>query len=272
MDYKNGTALVTGASGKGIGWETALALREAGFRVWATARKDEDMARLRAEGFDSVRLDLAYDASMIAAVETVGTLDLLVNNAGMALMGPTEELDPAALRAQFETNVFGPVRLAGLVLPGMRAAGKGRIVNVSSLYGEVTMPLGGAYNASKFALEAFSDVLRMEVRPFGIQVVIVQPSAVRTAFQDIADASLKTPSGSPYSDMAARVAEMMKGSYTEKSGAILPAEVAKAIVRAATDPRPRIRYRVGRPSRLLGTLRPFVPDRVWDALMAKSIA
>ena len=263
------TALVTGASGEGIGRCAARSLRAAGFRVWAGARRPEAMEELRAEGFDVVALEMTDEASIARAVETVGPVDVLVNNAAYALLGPVEELDLDAFRREMETNLFGLVRLTQLVLPGMRERGAGRIVNVGSMGGELTIPVGGAYHASKYALEAITDALRVEVRPFGVRVSLVQPGAVRTAFGDVADASL-VPDGSPYREMIEGYARIVQETYREDlRGAIGPERIGRAILHAAISPRPRTRYRVGLQANVLVRLRHLVPDPLCDAAMRK---
>ena len=179
--------LITGCS-SGIGQAAARRLNRAGHVVYASARRPETLAGLATEGCRTLPLDVTDEDSMVAAVGRVeqeqGRLDVLVNNAGYGLYGPVEQLEPAELRRQFETNVFGLVRLCQLVLPGMRARRSGRIVNVSSMGGRTTLPGGGAYHGSKYAVEAISDVLRLEVRRFGIDVVLIEPGVVRTPWSE----------------------------------------------------------------------------------------
>ena len=167
-------ALVTGCS-SGIGQATAAALNQAGFTVWASARRTETLTGLVEAGCRAIQLDVDDEASMVAAIERIGPIDVLVNNAGYGLYGPVEQVGLTEIRRQFETNVFGLVRLTQLVLPGMRARRCGRILNVSSMGGRTTLPGGGFYHASKYAVEAISDALRIEVRPFGVQVVLIEP-------------------------------------------------------------------------------------------------
>lgn len=266
-------ALVTGASGEGIGRHSARALRAAGFRVFAGARRPEAMDELRAEGFEPVRLDMTDADSLEEAVRTVGRVDVLVNNAAYALLGPVEELNMDAFRREMETNVFGLIRLTQLVLPGMRERGGGRIVNVGSMGGELTIPVGGAYHASKYALEALSDALRVETRGFGVRVSLIQPGAVRTAFGDVADGFLKPQAEGPYRRMIEAYARIVQETYRENlRGAIPPEKVARAILHAATAARPKTRYRVGLQANVLIRLRHLVPDPLWDAAMRKLMA
>ena len=259
-------ALVTGCS-TGIGRATALQLQRAGTTTVATARSVSSLDELAAAGCTVLPLDVTDDDSRRACVAAVqarhGQVDVLVNNAGYAEMGPVEQVPLDAWRRQLETNVVGPVALTQLVLPGMRAAGRGRIVNVSSMGGEITFPGGGAYHASKYALEALSDALRVEVRPFGISVVLVQPGPVATAFGDNA-ADLTVYDRGPYGGLARALDKAIR-EQTPKGTS--PDAVARVVVRAATGPRPRARYRVGAVSRGLVLGRRVVPDRAWDALM-----
>src|SRR5690242_15931667 len=182
------SVLVTGCS-SGIGLATARLLKARDWQVVASARRPEDVARLKAEGFAAVRLDVSDTASLKRALEEVhaltgGRLEALVNNAGVAMPGAVEDLTPEVLREQFDTNFFGLVELTRLVLPGMRREGRGRIVMVSSILGRVAMPWRGAYNASKFALEGITDTLRLELRGSGIHVSLVNPGPVKSRFRD----------------------------------------------------------------------------------------
>lgn len=268
-------ALVTGAS-SGIGRATAIALQDAGYRTVATARRLDRVADLAARGMHTLALDVRDDSSMRQAVARLAdeglTPDLLVNNAGYGQNGPVEELPMEAIRAQFETNVFGLVRLTQLVLPLMRQEGRGRIINVSSAGGEFTAPGAGAYHASKYAVEAFTEALRMEVARFGIRVVSIQPGGVRTEFvQASATHRLTLPPDSPYRHFVERMEEATARMFASNSawGILTPDAVAAAIVRAATERRPRARYKVGMAARLLPLLRRTLPVRLWDAMWAR---
>lgn len=275
MSSPRKVALVTGASG-GIGRATALALANAGFATYATARRPEAVADLRARGLATLRLDVTDETSMaeaIAAIEAKdGAVDLLVNNAGYALMGPLEEIALDDVRRQFETNVFGLLRLTQLVLPAMRRAGRGRIVNLSSVGGLFTAPGAGAYHMTKYAVESLSDALRSEVRGFGIQVVLIEPSGVRTAFNDKLVATLPdTGEDGPYAAFKRNlVAGAQRLSDAPVPGLVVsPEQVARVIVAAAEADRPRTRYKVGAIAHLLPALRRRLPDRAWDAMMAR---
>jgi len=273
----NRSVLVTGCS-SGIGRAVALRLRRGRWEVWASARRLEDLGELASAGCRTLALDVTDEASMEAAVaaveETHGSVGALVNNAGYSQSGALETLPLDSVRRQFETNVFGVLRLAQLVLPGMRRAGRGRIVNVSSMGGRFTLPGGGAYHATKHALESLSDALRVEVRGFGVQVVVVQPGLIRTGFADTAERSLGAAEDreeGPYAAFNRSVAEITRDAYESGTMARLggePDDVARVIERALEARRPRARYRVTPSARLLLTLRAVLPDRFWDAFVA----
>jgi NADP-dependent 3-hydroxy acid dehydrogenase YdfG len=263
--------LVTGCS-TGIGRATAIALTEAGFTVYATARRPETLVDLAETGIRALALDVTDEESMATAVATVEAehryISVLVNNAGYALQGPIEDTSMQAVRAQFETNVFGLVRLTQLVLPGMRHARHGRIINIGSMGGRFTFPGGGYYHASKHAVEAISDALRLEVAPFGVQVSLVQPGPVTSAFVDSAVETLDVTTG-PYAgfreELAARYREAYDGSSSNLE--VTPERVAEVIVSAATASRPRARYAVGAVAKALITSRRLLPDIAWDRAM-----
>jgi len=269
-------ALITGTS-SGIGRAAALALKAAGFMTIATARRVADIEELKAKGCDTVQLDVTDDASMQNAVRTVesahGRLDVLVNNAGYGQYGPVEEVPMDAVRRQFEVNVFGLVRMCQLVLPGMRRAGRGRIINVSSVAGEITQPGAGFYHATKHAVEAINETLRMEASTFGIDVVDVQPGPVATRFAEAAISTIPdTGADSPYrvfkQNLAETTREMLRFGRT---GVLTAREVAEVIVEAATSPKPDTRYHVGAPSKLMSVLHGLMPDRIWDAAVSRMV-
>ena len=267
-------ALVTGCS-SGIGRASALALLGKGFVVYATARRPETLDDLAARGCRTLALDVTSEESMVAAVSAVeaehGHVEVLVNNAGYALQGTVEECSLDAVRAQFETNVFGLVRLCQLVLPGMRAAGSGRIINVGSMGGRFTFPGGGFYHASKHAVEAISDALRLELAPFGVRVSLVQPGPVVSSFVDAAVDSVDVTEG-PYAqfnqDLVDRYRQAYDGSASNLE--ISPGKVADVIATAATAARPRSRYAVGAMAKSLITTRRLLPDVAWDAVVRQT--
>ncbi len=244
--------------------------------MYATARRLDSISRLADAGCHLLELDVTNDASMRRAVAEVesreGAVGVLVNNAGYSLSGAVESVSLENARRQFETNVFGLARLSQLVLPGMRAQGWGRIVNVSSMGGKLTFPGGGWYHASKHALEALSDALRFEVRGFGVDVIVVQPGLIRTGFAEAAAGSI--PVGhEPYGAFNAAVGAATAGAYEGGLGRSLggrPDTVARAIDRAISAKRPRTRYRVTPSAALLLTLRRLLPDRGWDALVGRT--
>ncbi len=263
--------LITGCS-TGIGRATAEQLAARGWTVYASARRPESIRDLAGRGCKTLALDVCDEASMRAAVETVErAVGVLVNNAGYGQEGAFEEVPMAEVRRQFETNVFGLVRLTQLVLPAMRRQGWGRIVNLSSMGGRLTLPGGAFYHATKYAVEALSDALRFEVRPFGIDVVVIEPGPIKTRFGDTAIESVKSlvASGSPYAAFNALLAQKIKEAYEGPMGrfAADPEAVARVIERAIAAERPRTRYPVTFAARFLMGLRRWLPDRAFDGFL-----
>jgi NAD(P)-dependent dehydrogenase (short-subunit alcohol dehydrogenase family) len=264
------TAFVTGASA-GIGEATARALLAAGYRVFAGARRLDRMAGLAAAGATLLKLDLTDDASIVAAVNTIkneaGRIDVLVNNAGYGSYGALEDVPLDEGRRQFEVNVFGLARLCQLVLPMMRAQKSGKIINVTSIGGKIWEPLGAWYHATKFAVEGLSDCLRVEAAPFGVDVIVIEPGAIRTEWAGIArDGLLQMSGGSAYAELAKRHARMLATADTS-SLASPPEVVARTIVRAVTARRPKTRYATGGGARTILFLRKILPDRMFDRLI-----
>jgi len=265
------TALVTGAS-TGIGFETAIALASAGFTVYAGARRVDRMEPLKDYGITVLHLDVTSEESMASAVAQVeaahGRVDVLVNNAGYGSYGSLEEVPLAEGRRQFEVNVMGLARMTQLVLPRMRAAGTGRIINVASIGGKIYEPLGAWYHGTKFAVEGMSDSLRLELKPHGIDVVIIEPSGTDTEWGTIAgEGLLATSGGGPYADQAHVVAAALASTSGDGHVLSTPARVvAKAILRAAKAKRPRTRYPVGRGAWSVLAMRRILPDRAFDAV------
>ena len=264
------TAFVTGASA-GIGEATARALLAAGYRVFAGARRLDRMAGLAAAGATLLKLDLTDDASIVAAIEAIkreaGRIDVVVNNAGYGSYGALEDVPLTEGRRQFEVNVFGLARLCQLALPMMRAQKSGRIVNVTSIGGKIWEPLGAWYHATKFAVEGLSDCLRVEVAPFGVDVIVIQPGAIRTEWAGIAREGLLQMSGtSAYAELAKRHARMLATADTSRL-ASPPEVVARTIVRAVSARRPRTRYATGGGARTILFLRKILPDRMFDRLI-----
>jgi NAD(P)-dependent dehydrogenase (short-subunit alcohol dehydrogenase family) len=266
----NKTAFVTGASA-GIGAATAFALLAAGYRVFAGARRLDRMAALAAAGATLIKLDLTDDATIVAAVDAIknasGRIDILVNNAGYGSYGALEDVPLDEARRQFEVNVFGLARLCQLVLPTMRAQKSGKIVNVTSIGGKIWEPLGAWYHATKFAVEGLSDCLRVEAARFGIDVIVIEPGAIRTEWAGIArEGLLRMSGGSAYAKIAQRHARMLGTAETSRL-ASPPDVVARTIVRAVSAQRPRTRYATGGGARTLLLLRKILSDRMFDRLI-----
>jgi NAD(P)-dependent dehydrogenase (short-subunit alcohol dehydrogenase family) len=270
--------LVTGCS-SGIGAATAARLAKAGWTVYATARKPETLAALEAEGCRTLALDVVDDASRRAAVDAVveaeGAVGVLINNAGYSQSGAVESIPDDRVRAQFETNVFGPLALCRLVLPGMREQGWGKIVNISSMGGKLTLPGGGLYHATKYSLEALSDAMRFEVRGFGIDVILIQPGLITSGFSAVVARELGAASAAdgPYEDFNRAVGEASHDAYEKGFMSKLggpPEAVAERIEDALNARRPRARYTVTPSARALLALHAVLPDRGWDAMLGTS--
>jgi NAD(P)-dependent dehydrogenase (short-subunit alcohol dehydrogenase family) len=274
MNGSMGPILITGCS-TGIGRVTALHLLGRGCTVYATARRPETLDELAAAGATTLALDVTDEGSMRCAVQTVeaahGAVAVLVNNAGYGEFGPIEEVAMARVRSQFETNVFGLVRLTQLVLPAMRTARAGRIVNISSVAGRLSFPTGGLYSASKHAVEALSDALRVEVARFGIHVSLIEPGHHRSAFTTTMVDRMRRDvgvDGGPYGALKRTlVRSVTMGRYprTERD----PMAVAEAIAHAATSPRPRARYVVPSTARLMLLAYAWLPTRVVDGFLGR---
>ncbi len=261
--------LITGAS-SGIGEETVKRLMTAGYTVYAGARRLDRMKSLADAGAHVLALDLTDEASMTAAVNTVmqeaGRIDVLINNAGYGSYGALEDVPLEEARRQFEVNIFGLARLTQLVLPAMRAQRSGRIVNVSSIGGKFGEPFGAWYHATKFALEGLSDSLRMELYPFGIDVVVIQPGATHSEWSQIAHESLlKYSSDGPYGKGATAHANMMEEGH-KGSVPAQPSVVANTIVQAVQASKPKTRYVTGGLARTMLFMRRVLSDRGFDAM------
>lgn len=270
------TILITGCS-SGIGYDAAKGLRARGWRVFATCRQETDCARLRAEGLESFVLDYADEASIAAAVAEVvartgGRLDALYNNGAFACPGAVEDLPRGALRAIFETNLFGYHDLTRRVIPLMRAQGHGRIINCSSVLGLVALKWRGAYVATKFAMEGLTDVLRIEMAGTGIKIILIEPGPITSRIRENA-----IPQFERWIDWknSARAEEYaaLRGRLYEKTGPDsweLPASAVTAkLIRALEHPNPKARYYVTVPTHLMGLLRRILPVRVLDWVIAR---
>lgn len=268
-----GTALVTGAS-SGIGEAAALELAKAGFTVYAAARRVERMTALADAGMQVLKMDVTDDKSMVNGIEKIvaetGRIDVLVNNAGYGSYGAVEDVPMSEAKYQFEVNVFGLARLSQLVLPYMRAQREGRIINISSIGGRIYEPLGGWYHATKFAVEGLSDSMRMELKPFGVKVVVIEPAGIRTEWSGIAADNLRKASAdSAYAELAEHVGAFLDlaetPAFTSASSV-----VAKKIVKAATVRHPRTRYPTGKGAGSILFTRWLLPARAFDAMMSST--
>lgn len=268
--------MITGCS-SGIGKATAAHLAACGYTVWASARSTAALAELSASGCHVTALDVNDEASMQAALRRIeathGPVGALINNAGYSQPGVIEAVPMERVRAQFETNVFGLVRLTQLVLPGMRARRRGRILNVSSMGGRLTFPGYGFYHATKYAVEALSDALRFEVRGFGVHVVLIEPGLIRSKFGESALSALGQANGATDDGYGAfqRAVEQATADWYDKGLmarlAGEPIDVARTIERALGAARPRARYVVTGSAKLLLAQRALLSDRLWDWML-----
>lgn len=266
----NRTALVTGAS-SGMGKEIAKRLLRDGLQVYVAARRVENMADLVALGAIPLRLDISVDEDIVAAVDTIlarsGGVDVLVNNAGFGLYGPVEDVGIDEARYQFEVNLFGAARLTQLLLPAMRKKGAGTIVNITSMGGKIYTLLGAWYHATKHALEGWSDSLRLELAPFGIRVVIVEPGLIETGFGDVvADGLVKRSAGSAYARVSQAVAATTKATYGHGQGTS-PTVIADVVSTAVRARKPQTRYVAGKYAKPMIAIRKWFGDRMFDRII-----
>lgn len=262
--------LLTGAS-SGIGYDTAVALAQQGHKVYAAARRVERMEPLRQYGIVPLKMDVTDEESMKTGVKTLldteGRIDVLINNAGYGYFGAVENVPMDDARNQLEVNVFGLARLCQLVLPTMRAQHSGRIINTASVAGRAVFYYGGWYHVSKYAVESLSDALRMELKPFGIDVVIIEPGAIKTNWGIIAaDHLIESSKGTAYEQTGTMMANNLRNMYLSNTISD-PAVVRKAIVRAVNARRPCTRYRIGRMANAIVFFHWLLPTRWWDAFL-----
>lgn len=262
------TILITGAS-SGIGMATALRLQEKGYQVYATARQLEKMKNLEQAGIRTIAMDVTEEDSMVAAIEKIyretGRIDVLVNNAGYGSYGAVEDVPISEAKYQFEVNLFGLARLIQLVLPSMRAQRAGKIINVSSIGGRIGEPHGAWYHATKFALEGLSDSLRMELKQFGVDVIVIQPGAIKTEWNRIARENLLKVSGNTaYKELAHKHVRML--AFNDDRGSD-PVVIAQTIEAAIAAKEPKTRYAAGMGAKLILTARKLLSDRAFDRLM-----
>lgn len=271
---KTQVALVTGAS-SGMGKVIARQLIRDGLTVVVAARRVAQMDDLRALGAHPIALDVSKDESIVAAIAEIearfGGVDVLVNNAGFGLYGALEDVPLADARYQFDVNVFGLGRLTQLVTPHMRREKAGRIINISSMGGKIYTPLGAWYHATKHAVEGLSDCLRLELAPFGVDVVVIEPGVILTEFGNVVEGPLMTYSGKgPYAPLAARVSQATANAY-KSGGGSPPQLVADAISRAVKARRPKTRYVVGKYAKPMIAIRKWLGDRAFDAVVMSTV-
>ncbi|MBL4702939.1 MAG: SDR family NAD(P)-dependent oxidoreductase [Flavobacteriales bacterium] len=267
------SVLITGCS-SGVGQAVATIFAKAGYPTYATARRLSSIDNLVKVGCNVLQLDVTDQSTIQQAVKTIeqkhGSIGILINNAAIGLMTPMETVSLDVVREQYETNVFGVLAITQVVIPSMRKSGKGRIVQLGSSGGEFTTPGGGVYQATKYALCSMSDALRMELKPFGIDVTMVQPGAIATKFAS--NGAVLGMEEGPY-------VQLMKGIHKVASAAVKPnapgtwspADIAKVVFKAGTKKRPKARYRPGIVAKLLIYLRLWLPYRVWDKMFIKQL-
>jgi len=265
-------AIVTGGS-SGIGEQAALHLHKDGFEVYAVARRVDRMQALADQGIHVFAMDVTDDASMVSGIARIieerGRIDVLVNNAGYGSYGALEDVAIDEARRQFEVNVFGLARLIQLVTPYMREAKQGRIINISSIGGKFYEPMGSWYHATKFAVEGLSDSLRLELRPHGIDVVLIEPGPIRTEWNATSRDNLVASSqDGAYAEQAEKVRKALERA-DGKLLSSLPDTVARKIVKAATATSPRARYPVGKGAGTIMTARKLLPDVAFDAVVRR---
>lgn len=270
----NKLALVTGAS-SGIGKETAKKLLKDGLTVYVAARRIEKMKDLEELGATAIKMDITIEEDIQNVVSTIkenhSGVDILVNNAGYAIYGAVEDTSIEDARHQFDVNLFGLARLTQLVLPYMRKQKSGKIINISSMGGKIYTPLGAWYHASKHALEGWSDCLRLELAPFGVDVVIVEPGIIETEFGDVMSGPMMERSGdTDYANLAKAVSNSAAESY-EKGGGSPPSVVAEAISEAVATNNPKTRYAMGKLAKPLLFLRKYLSDKLFDKAVMSQV-
>lgn len=270
---KDSVVVITGAS-SGIGKSTAEFLSKKGYTVYALARSIDKLEDLKAFNVIPLYLDVINEESIKEAINIIyqkeGKIDVLFNNAGYGLFGPIEDIELNDAKAQFDVNLFGLANMIKHVLPIMRKQGSGRIINTSSIGGKVASLLGGWYHASKFALEGFSDSLRIEVKQFGIKVILIQPGLIKTNFaRRTYDYASKIDSSSPYQNTIQHVMRQTERNYLSGKVGSDPIVVAKFVYKAIKAKRPKTRYRMGKMSFIALTARKILPDKWLDYILLK---
>ena len=260
--------LITGAS-SGMGKATAELLSASGYKVYGAARRTEMMQDLKEAGIKILQMDVTDDIAIQRGIDEIikkeGRLDILINNAGFGLFGAIEDVPLDEAKYQMEVNVFGLARLTQLVLPYMRKQKSGKIVNITSTGGKLSSPLGGWYHASKYAVEALSDSLRMEVKQFGIDVIVIEPGAIKSEWGDIAMESLqKISAGKAYSPLAGKIVGMSQKLKPKNED---PEVIARLILKAISAKNPETRYHAGYLSGTILFLKRILTDKQFDKLM-----
>ncbi|WP_137932277.1 oxidoreductase [Mesorhizobium comanense] len=270
FDRHRKTALVTGAS-SGMGKDIAKRLIQDGYQVYVAARRIDRMEDLARLGARPLRMDISrneeIEAAVAAILAEVGGVDVLVNNAGFGLYGPVEDVGIDEARYQFEVNVFGPARLTQLLLPAMREKKAGTIVNITSMGGKIYTLLGAWYHATKHALEGWSDSLRLELAPFGIKVVVIEPGLIETGFGDVvAETLLKRSGTGAYAEVSQTVATATRAAYGHGRGSD-PRVIADVVATAVGSARPRTRYAAGKYAKTMIAIRKWFGDRMFDRII-----
>lgn len=271
----NKIVLITGAS-SGLGKETAKQLIKEGHIVYGAARRVESMEDLVEHGGHAIKMDVTKEETILQGVEQVikeqGKIDVLINNAGYAIYGAVEDTTMEDARRQFDVNIFGLARLTQLVLPHMRKQNSGKIINISSMGGKIYTPLGAWYHATKHALEGWSDALRIELKQFNIDVVVIEPGAITTEFGDVMlDPMLARSGEGAYSRIAQSMANLTRSSYEKKGASSPPSVIAKVISRAIAAKKPRTRYVAGKMAKPLMFMRKHLSDRTFDKIILSQV-
>jgi short-subunit dehydrogenase len=267
----NKVVLITGAS-TGIGKETAIFLAKNGYTVYGAARRTDKMKELEPVGIHTLSMDVTNEESMVRGIQQIitveGHIDILVNNAGFGSYGAIEDVSMKDAKYQLDVNLFGAARLIQLVLPNMRKQHSGKIVNISSIGGKIATPFGGWYHASKFALEGLSDALRNEVRPFGIDVIVIEPGGVKSEWAQIAgDNLIKVSGNTAYQAMSQKFATSLKTTEDKNPEPIVIAELIKKAIEAK---KPKARYSAGYMAAPVLFLRKILSDSLMDkAIMSQ---
>ncbi|TPN83027.1 oxidoreductase [Aquimarina algicola] len=267
--------LITGAS-SGIGKETAKTLINEGHIVYAAARRLQNMKDLKEIGGLPLQMDITEEQDIIKTVNTIidnhKKIDILINNAGYAIYGAVEDTTISDARRQFEVNLFGLAKLTQLILPHMRNQKSGKIINISSIGGKMYTPLGAWYHATKHALEGWSDCLRLELKQFGIDVIIIEPGAIQTEFGDVMTAPMIKRSGNTaYKDLAEAIKKSTIDTYNKTGGGSPSSVIAKLILKSIKARRPKTRYSAGKYAKPLLFIRKYFGDRFFDKVIMSQV-